>query len=102
MAKKPSKSATPKQPKETTTGAISSDGEALETLPAGAAYSQDALHDSEERLRAILQTAVEGIITIDERGIIESMNPAAEKTFGWNAAEVIGKNVSLLMPSPYR
>lgn len=61
-----------------------------------------ALHDSSERLRAILDTAVEGIITIDEHGIIESMNPAAEKTFGWKAKEVIGKNVSVLMPSPYR
>ena len=58
--------------------------------------------DTEERLRAILQTAVEGIITIDERGIVESMNPAAEKTFGFKAEEVIGRNVSILMPSPYR
>jgi PAS domain S-box-containing protein len=58
--------------------------------------------DTEERLRAILQTAVEGIITIDERGIMESMNPAAEKTFGFKAEEVIGKNVSMLMPAPYR
>jgi PAS domain S-box-containing protein len=60
------------------------------------------LGDTEERLRAILQTAVEGIITIDEKGIVESMNPAAEKTFGFRAQEVIGKNVSVLMPSPYR
>ena len=58
--------------------------------------------DTEERLRAILQTAVEGIITIDERGIIESLNPAAEKIFGYPGAEVVGKNVSVLMPSPYR
>jgi len=57
---------------------------------------------SEERLRAILETAVEGIITIDERGIVESMNRAAEKTFGYKAADVIGQNVSILMPSPYR
>jgi len=61
-----------------------------------------ALADSAERLRAILDTAVEGIITIDDRGVIESMNQAAEKTFGWKAREVIGKNVSVLMPSPYK
>ncbi|HEV2391386.1 MAG TPA: PAS domain S-box protein [Verrucomicrobiae bacterium] len=57
---------------------------------------------TEERLRAILQTAVEGIITIDDHGIIESINPAAEKTFGFRAEEVIGNNVSMLMPSPDR
>ena len=60
-----------------------------------------ALRDSEERLRAILETAVEGIITIDERGAIESFNQAAEKIFGYRAREVIGKNVSVLMPSPH-
>ena len=62
----------------------------------------DALGDSAERLRAILETAVEGIITIDERGIIESFNPSAEKIFGYTAREAIGQNVKLLMPAPYR
>jgi two-component system, LuxR family, sensor kinase FixL len=58
--------------------------------------------DTAERLRAILETAVEAIITIDERGIVEAMNPAAEKIFGYAAAEVVGRNVSMLMPSPDR
>jgi two-component system sensor kinase FixL len=61
-----------------------------------------ALDDTAERLRAILETAVEGIITIDERGSIESMNPAAVKIFGYRPSEVIGKNVHILMPAPYR
>ena len=64
--------------------------------------TRPGLSDTEQRLRAILETAVEGIITIDEHGILESINPAAEKTFGYEAQEVIGKNVSILMPSPYR
>src|SRR4029077_3533922 len=60
-----------------------------------------ALLDREARLRAILHTAVEGIITIDERGFIESVNPAAEKMFGYKAAEITGKNINILMPMPH-
>jgi PAS domain S-box-containing protein len=62
----------------------------------------DALSDSTERLRAILNTAVEAIITIDHRGRIESLNPAAEKLFGYPPGQLIGKNVSVLMPMPHR
>ncbi|ODU25164.1 MAG: hypothetical protein ABS95_00840 [Verrucomicrobia bacterium SCN 57-15] len=61
-----------------------------------------ALEEKQRRVEAIVQTAVEGVITIDERGLIDSFNPAAEKMFGYTAAEVIGQNVSILMPSPDR
>ncbi|MAE67207.1 MAG: hypothetical protein CMJ18_23345 [Phycisphaeraceae bacterium] len=55
-----------------------------------------------ERIRAIVSTAVEGIITIDADGVIESFNPAAEGIFGWTEQEITGRNISTLMPEPYR
>ncbi|MCS6861221.1 MAG: PAS domain S-box protein, partial [Abditibacteriales bacterium] len=51
---------------------------------------------------AILNHAADGIIAINEQGIIESFNPAAERIFGYKAEEVIGQKVNVLMPSPYR
>ncbi len=56
----------------------------------------------QERLQAVLESAAEAIITIGERGLIEGFNPAAEQLFGYSAAEVLGRNISLLMPEPER
>lgn len=57
---------------------------------------------SAARLQAVLESAVDGIVTITDRGIVKSVNPAAEELFGYSAVEMIGQNVSMLMPSPYR
>lgn len=56
----------------------------------------------EEQLVAILNTAADAIITIDARGIITSVNRASERLFGYSIEEMLGKNVSMLMPSPFR
>lgn len=58
--------------------------------------------EREARLQAILDTAVDGIVTIYSRGVIESFNRAAEWIFGYQAGEVIGKNGRMLMPEPDR
>ena len=62
--------------------------------------AEEELRENEERLRLILEKAVTGIITIDEKGLIQSFNPAARSFFGYKEKEVIGKNVSMLMPEP--
>ena len=61
-----------------------------------------SISDIASKLKAIIETAVDGIITIDERGIIEVANPATCKIFGYEVAEMVGQNITLLMPSPYQ
>jgi len=53
-------------------------------------------------LKAIIENSNEGIITTDDSGIVESINPGALKLFDYESDEVIGRNISILMPEPYR
>ena len=63
---------------------------------------EENLREKGARLQAILDTTVDGIITINDLGIVQSFNKAAERIFGYPAGEVIGNNVNMLMPLPYR
>jgi PAS domain S-box-containing protein len=63
---------------------------------------EQALRDREERLRTILHTAADAIVTIDRQGRIVATNPATERLFGYGEAELVGQNVTVLMPSPYK
>jgi two-component system sensor kinase FixL len=60
-----------------------------------------ALEDADAHLKAVLDTAVDGIITIDQTGIVQSLNKAAERMFGYPASDVIGRNIRMLMPPQY-
>ncbi len=72
-----------------------------ETLEAEIESRTSALREAHARLQSIIHSAVDGIIVIDHAGCIEEFNPGAERLFGYAAAEVIGRNIHILMPSPY-
>lgn len=63
---------------------------------------EQALENERLRLKAVVDTAVDAIVVINKRGLIESANEATESIFGYTQAELIGNNISLLMPEPYR
>jgi PAS domain S-box-containing protein len=63
--------------------------------------NKESIVDVASRLQAVIETAVDGIITIDESGHIEFANPSTCKIFQYEVAEMVGNNISMLMPSPY-
>ena len=64
--------------------------------------ANQSLVEAEQRMRAILETANDAIVTVDASGVIQTTNAAAERIFGYEADELIGKNVDMLVPSPWR
>lgn len=63
--------------------------------------AEAAVKDREERMHAVLNTAIDAIVTIDLRGVITNINPATEQMFGYSRDELLGRNVRMLMPPPY-
>ena len=77
-------------------------GERLRQRKGEAEDALEHLAERESHLRSILDTVPDAMVVIDEQGTIQSFSATAERQFGWTAAEVIGRNVSELMPEPYR
>ena len=81
---------------------VSAGGEWLRRTQRAVAAANIHLVEREAHLQSILDTIPDAMVVIDEKGVIRSFSVAAERLFGWRAAEVIGHNVKLLMPEPYR
>ncbi len=77
-------------------------GELLRRARTAATASADDAEARAAHLKSILDSIPDAMIVIDERGIMQSFSAAAERLFGYGAADVLGKNVKMLMPSPYR
>ncbi len=85
-----------------TCAAVVTGGEWFQRARARTEAANRDLAAREAHLQSILDTVPDAMIVIDERGIVRSFSPAAERLFGWSTAEIAGRNVSLLMPSPHR
>jgi two-component system sensor kinase FixL len=77
-------------------------GDLLRRSRLAAAASADAAIAGEAHVKSILETIPDAMIVIDDQGMMQSFSAAAERLFGYTAAEALGKNVKMLMPSPYR
>ena len=77
-------------------------GDLLHRARLAAAANAEQAFAREAHVKSILDTIPDAMIVIDERGIMQSFSAAAERLFGYRAAEVLGKNVKMLMPAPYR
>jgi PAS domain S-box-containing protein len=64
--------------------------------------SAATMGEHDEQARKVRDTIIEAIVTMDERGTIETVNAATERLFGYRAHELLGQNVKILMPPPYR
>ncbi len=82
--------------------ALSEAGESLEDEVLARAKIEQELRESELRERTIRENILDGVVTIDEQGIIGSCNVAGARMFGYEARELVGRNVSILMPEPHR
>lgn len=76
--------------------------EGLAVARQGAEQATQRAEADEKRIRTIMNTVLDAIITIDGTGLIETFNPAAQSMFGYTEEEVMGKNVNILMPEPYK
>ena len=83
-------------------GVVTVGGEWFQRARTGAEDVNRDLAQREGHLRSILETVPDAMVVIDEAGRIRDFSHAAERLFGWTAEEVTGRNVSILMPSPYR